>query len=121
MRAAGAEGRTMRRRLGEPAGRTREDARGGLPSFTRASLAPPAVLPVDEHPFEEHRRARRLRLSGESRVDDVGEATSQANVRQDLAQPRGLVQPLGAKKLQRLLARLRQRFKLFIGNSSDGA
>jgi predicted transposase YbfD/YdcC len=68
MAAAGAEGRTMRRELGEPAGRTREDARGGLPSFTRASLAPPAGHPIDEHPFQEHRRARRRRLSGESRL-----------------------------------------------------
>ncbi len=68
MGAAGAEGRTMRRRLGEPAGRTREDARGGLPSFTRASLASPAGLLIDEHFFKEHRRARRLRLSGKSRL-----------------------------------------------------
>src|SRR5687768_15718342 len=61
----------MRRRLGEPAGRTREDARSGLPSSTRASLAPSAGLPIDEHPFEEHRRARRRRLSGESRLTAV--------------------------------------------------
>ncbi len=58
----------MHRRLGEPAGRAWEDARSGLPSFTRASLAPPAGLPTDQHPFEEHRRARRRRLSGESRL-----------------------------------------------------
>ena len=71
MAAAGAEGRTMRRRLEEPAGRTREDARGGLPSFTRASLAPPAGIPIDEHPFDEYRRAQRPGLSGESRLKSV--------------------------------------------------
>ena len=65
--AAGAEGSTMRRRLKEPAGRTRESTSGGLPSFTRWSLPLPAGIPIDEHPFEEHRRAWRCRLSGESR------------------------------------------------------
>ena len=39
MAAAGAEGKTMRRRPGEPAERTREGARSGLPSFTLASHA----------------------------------------------------------------------------------
>jgi hypothetical protein len=34
-----------------------------------ASLAPPAGLPIDEHPFQEHRRAWRRRLSGESLLD----------------------------------------------------
>lgn len=37
MEAAGAEGRTKRRRSGEPAGRTREAAKSGFPSFMRAS------------------------------------------------------------------------------------
>jgi hypothetical protein len=50
MAAAGAEGRTMRRMLDEPAGRTWEDARGGLPSLTRASLAFPAGLRLTNIP-----------------------------------------------------------------------
>ncbi len=61
----------MRRRLEEPAGRIREDARGGVQSFIRASLAPPASLPIDERPSEEHRPARRRRLSGESRLTEA--------------------------------------------------
>jgi hypothetical protein len=68
MATAGAEGRTLHRKSEEPAGGTREEAGGGLPSFTRASLTPPVVLPIDEHPFEEHRRVRRPRLSEESQI-----------------------------------------------------
>ena len=66
--AAGAEGRTMCRRLEEPAGRTREDALGGLRSFKRASFTPPADLPVDDYPLEEHRRAQEWRPSGQCRI-----------------------------------------------------
>jgi hypothetical protein len=91
MAAAGAEGGTMRRRLVEPAGRTREDARGGFPSFMRASLAPPAGLPIRDHPFEEHRRARRSRLSEESRLRrfDAAEASRDGNVGWRTTIPRG--------------------------------
>src|SRR3954451_3297769 len=68
MAAAGAEGRTMCRRLGGPAGRTWKAARDGPPAFAWASPTPPAGLPIDEPAFAEHRRAAKRRPSGESRV-----------------------------------------------------
>jgi hypothetical protein len=51
--------------------------RGGLPPFTRASLAPPAGLLVDERPFAEHRRTQEQRLSGECRLTGPGRPPSQ--------------------------------------------
>src|SRR4051812_30059206 len=68
MAATGGKGGTINRRVEEPGGRRREDARGDVPSFVRASLAPPAGIPIDESPSEEHRRAPRRRLSGGSRL-----------------------------------------------------
>jgi hypothetical protein len=56
------------RRSVELAGSTRADPRGGLPSFTLASPAPPSGLPLDERHFEGHCRTQRRRLSGESRL-----------------------------------------------------
>jgi hypothetical protein len=41
----------MRRRLEEPGGKIRDDARGGVPSFTRASLALPAGLRLTNAPL----------------------------------------------------------------------
>ena len=68
----GAKGRTMRRRLEEPGGRSREARGVAFPSFMRASLAPPAGLPIDERPFEEHRRTHEAEvirgISGRGRV-----------------------------------------------------
>src|SRR5262245_47436923 len=68
MAATGAKERTMHRSVKEPGGRSQEDARGGVPSCMRASLAPQAGLLSEERPAEEHCRAPRRRLSGESRL-----------------------------------------------------
>ncbi len=58
----------MRRRSVKPAGSPRADSRSGLASLTLPVTAPPAGLPVDERPFEEHRRTQERRLSGQCRV-----------------------------------------------------
>jgi hypothetical protein len=79
MAATGAKGRTMRQRLEEPGRRSREDARGGVPSCTvepgdRRYPGKSRLIRewstdlVDERPFEQHRQTQERRPSGECRL-----------------------------------------------------
>src|SRR3954462_5886989 len=61
---AGAEGRTLRRRMEELAERPRPASGSDLTSPMLPVIAPPVGLLVDERPFEEHRRTQEQRPSG---------------------------------------------------------